>query len=291
MSKVRIAAAGVGLAAALVGTGVALHGSADGDGRAVRLAAASGHVAGGPGAAGAGKTKQYLQFNIAGNSMHGGKVTPAKTVVSDVKARLPYVVTLNEVCGTQFDYIEEHLASYGYRAQHGHTGVNCKDGSAFGNVVLIKIASERIGNWKLPNPVNGEHRRLLCVKATNYAMAACATHISYGKDDKEAQVSAVAARMAKLRAKGYRVILGGDFNLQPHHTQLDPIYASCYPSGSGAMYEAAAHRCGARDGAPTVDGKWKLDYLFFTGQYEGLQATTTSTPVSDHTELWATATY
>ena len=289
MRKITIAAAVAGLATALAGAGM-LGGAGDG-GRPVRLAAASAHAPDAVTPAAAGKTKRYLQFNIAGNSMHGGGLTPAKAVVSHVKAKLPYVVTLNEVCGTQFDYVKTRLASYGYRAQHGHTGVNCENGSPFGNVVLIRIASERIGNWALPNPVNGEHRRLLCVKATNYAMAVCATHISYGKGDKEAQVHAVAERIAALRAKGYRVILGGDFNLQPHHAQLDPVYASCYPDGTGAMYEAAAQRCGPRDGAPTVDGKWKLDYLFFTGQYQGLVSTTVPTSVSDHRELWATATY
>ena len=266
MKTIMAALAGVGLAAALAGV---------------------------PGAAQAaqGKTKSYLQFNIAGNSMHGGKTTPAKRVVADVKDKLPYVVTLNEVCGTQFDYIKSHLSALGYRATHGHTGVACKDGSAFGNVVLIKIASTKLGNWKLPNPVNGEHRRLLCVKATNYAMAACATHISYGAGDKAAQVNAVTDRVDALRAKGYRVILGGDFNLQPPYAELNPAYASCYPGAGGNLYEAAAERCGTRTGEPTVDGKWKLDYLFFSGQYTGLSSSTKETSVSDHSELWATATY
>ncbi|TDD72207.1 endonuclease/exonuclease/phosphatase family protein [Actinomadura darangshiensis] len=242
-------------------------------------------------AAGAGKTKRYLQLNIAGNSMHGGKVTPAKSVVARVKKEQPYVVTLNEVCATQFAYLKKQLADDGYRAAHGLTGTHCKDGSAFGNVVLIRIASSVVGNWKLPNPVNEEHRRLLCVKATNYAMVACATHISYGKEDKAGQVRAVADRVNAFRAKGYRVILGGDFNLQPSSPELDPIYDTCYPSGGGALFETDAARCGERAGDPTAKGKWKLDYIFYSPEYTGLKGEVVSTEVSDHGELWGTATY
>jgi len=241
--------------------------------------------------AGAGKTKSYLQLNIAGNSMHGGKVTPAKSVVSRVKAKKPYVVTLTEVCATQFDYIKKKLAGEGYRAAHGHTGVNCDDGSAFGNAVFIRIASSVIGNWKLPNPVNGEHRRLMCVKATNYAMVACATHISWAKGDKAAQVKTVTSHVKSLRAKGYRVVLGGDFNLQPADHKLDPLYNTCYPSGSGQLFETDSARCGERTGAPTVDGKWKLDHIFFSGEYTNLKGDVVATNASDHSELWGTATF
>ena len=240
---------------------------------------------------GAGKTKQYLQFNIAGNSKHGGKVTPAKEVVARVKKQQPYVVTLNEVCATQFTYMKKQLSGAGYRAAHGLTGPHCKDGSAFGNVILFRIASSVVGNWELPNPVNGEHRRLLCAKATNYKMVACATHISYGEEDKAGQVKFVADKVKAFRGKGYRVLLGGDFNLQPASPKLDPIYDSCYPAGGGTLFETDAQRCGERTGKPTAKGQWKLDYIFYSGEYTGLKADVVSTDVSDHAELWGTATY
>ena len=277
----------VAMAVALGG----VHGSSearDVDATSVR---ATSPAAGSAGSAGAGKTKRYLQLNIAGNHMHGGAVTPAKSVVARVKKEQPYVVTLNEVCATQFTYLKKELADDGYRAAHGLTGTHCEDGSAFGNVVLIRIESSVVGNWELPNPVNGEHRRLLCVKATNYAMVACATHISYGKEDKAGQVQAVADRVAAFRDQGYRVILGGDFNLQPSSPELDPIYDGCYPSGGGVLFETAAQRCGERTGPPTVEGKWKLDYIFYSGEYTGLGGEVVSTEVSDHAELWGTATY
>lgn len=237
------------------------------------------------------KTKTYMQLNLAGNSMHGGGLAPAKEVVAQVRAEQPYVVTLNEVCATQFDYLRKQLAGGGYRAWHGRTGVNCKDGSAFGNVVLIRIASSVAGNWQLPNPVEKEHRRLLCVKATNYAMVACATHISWGSGDQAAQTRAVADRLKTFRDQGYRVILGGDFNLTPANTSMDPLYDGCYPNGTGSFFEAAGVRCSARSGAATVGATRKIDYLFFSEEYQGLSARVASTKVSDHKILWATATY
>lgn len=244
-----------------------------------------------PEPAAAGKTKAYMQLNIAGNSMHKGGLAPAKEVVSLVKAEQPYVVTLNEVCATQFDYIKKNLSGSGYRAWHGHTGVSCKNGSAFGNVVLIRIASSVVGNWALPNPVEKEHRRLLCVKATNYAMVACSTHISWGAGDQVAQIRAVADRLATFRAKGYRVIIGGDFNVTPTSAALDPMYDTCYPSGAGVLFETAGTRCAARSGEATVGATRKIDYIFFSEEYQGLKGEAVPTGVSDHKVLWGTATY
>lgn len=42
------------------------------------------------------------------------------------------------------------------------------------------------------------------MKATNNAMVACATHISWGAGDQAAQVAAVAARIRTYRDQGYR---------------------------------------------------------------------------------------
>ncbi|GAA3605923.1 hypothetical protein GCM10022419_108420 [Nonomuraea rosea] len=142
-----------------------------------------------PSPAGAGKTKAYLQLNIAGSSMHKGGTEPRQGGGAAGDRQAAIRRDAQRSLRTQFDYIKSKLSAAGYRAWHDRTGVYCKDGSA------------------------------------------CATHIPWGARDQAAQIRAVADRARAFRDRGYRVILGGDFNIIPTSSKMDPHVRQLLPVG------------------------------------------------------------
>lgn len=230
----------------------------------------------------------FLQFNMCGN-VCGTRFA----VVADLEREItshrpqPYVVTLQEVCRSQYDRLVADLP------YHGHFEPTirdrCWDGTDYGIAVLVRTSDvERLGSWPLPSPAGGEPRTISCVRTA--ALVACVTHLDTDAANTPSQVAAVASRAGSYRASG-PVVVGGDFNTTPDSAAIRPMYdlfaeadsADGEPTGgcSGAP-------CGQRRGyhRPTR----KIDYLFLsrTG-FTGVTADATSAPHSDHTPLWAIA--
>ncbi|MBK1787572.1 endonuclease/exonuclease/phosphatase family protein [Prauserella cavernicola] len=250
-----------------------------------------------PATAEAATERTYLQFNMAGKKLNNGDPAVADAVAKSVKDRMPSVVTLNEVCKTQYDELEAELEKSGYHATFGPTGPKCK-GKGFGNAIFVHNSVKEYQNYKLPRTEEEtETRKMLCVKATAHKSMACVTHLSQGryKEERARQVGFIATKVGEFEKKGYRVIVGGDFNTEPRAGVIDPMYARCHsPKGSGLFYEADSERCGRRTGAATVDGggtggEGKIDYLFFSKGYSKLSAQVVPVSVSDHHLLWAKA--
>ncbi|MER6663023.1 endonuclease/exonuclease/phosphatase family protein [Amycolatopsis japonica] len=240
----------------------------------------------------------YLQFNMAGNAQHGGGTGVADAVANSIEDRKPSVVTLNEVCGSQYARLKQRLADDGYDSAAGPTGPTCKNGTKYGNAIFVHNSVREYANYPLPKIEDkSEPRRMLCVKATEHKSIACATHLSKGmyKKERALQIEFAARKAAEFEAAGHRVIIGGDFNTEPRADIIDPMYASCYsPKGSGRLYEADSQRCGHRTGEATTDhggtgGEGKIDYLFFSSGYSKLSADAVPVGVSDHHLLWAKA--
>ncbi|PRX43860.1 endonuclease/exonuclease/phosphatase family protein [Prauserella shujinwangii] len=233
----------------------------------------------------------FFQFNMAGNTMNEGGVGVAKAVVASVKdsKRWPYIVTLNEVCLNQHNYIRTRLDDHGYVGTWGPTGPKCKNGAAYGNAIFVKSGRTILGNFALPNPNNTEQRKILCVRSNRYdKWVACVTHISHKSADQKTQINAVATRVDSYRNGGNRVVVGGDFNVTPNSPWIDPMYASCYPGGKGRFYETDRAKCDGRGGEGT-HSKGKIDYLFYSSHFYSFWGDATSSNYSDHDPLWGRA--
>lgn len=233
-----------------------------------------------------------LQFNMCGNASH----CPDPDGVPDAIVRSvtghdpqPIVVTLNEVCANQLDYVVSELASYGYTGVHDPTGPTCGNGTAYGNALLVNSGLGAVDTWELPNPGGNEPRGLMCAAVEAAGFRACVTHISQHDEDQAEQIRAVADTLDPLLDAGERVLLGGDFNVPPDDAEISPLYGSCYPDGVGRFAEADSDPPCTRTGEWTV-GTGKIDYVFFSEHFTNLTGDVTHSDYSDHAPVWATAT-
>lgn len=113
----------------------------------------------------------------------------------------------------------------------------------------------------------------------------CVTHIS--ETETPRQVTGLVARYARDAP----VILTGDFNREPGHNQLTPVYGMGL--GTGGYTEVDARPCGIprRGGEPTTRGGRKIDYIFATeADYRpaGAEVVRTDPELSDHLALVGT---
>jgi endonuclease/exonuclease/phosphatase family metal-dependent hydrolase len=240
-------------------------------------------------------SRSYLQFNLCGHACSGGELAVATDLANTIEERMPFVVTLNEVCENQYDQLRTDLAAYD--GQFDPTGPRCRNGARYGNAVLLRATGlDVVGSWQLPNPAGDETRRLLCVRSH---MIVCVTHISNEAGNIAAQVGAVADIISGLDLN-YPLLLGGDFNTNPDDPRLDPLYRTC-EGGGGRFHEADSAGCANRSvlngrvGSDVINedtyGRHKYDYIFLSaGDWpestaDAIEATNR---LSDHDALWAT---
>ncbi|WP_225799079.1 endonuclease/exonuclease/phosphatase family protein [Streptomyces sp. NK15101] len=138
----------------------------------------------------------------------------------------------------------------------------------------------------LPEPTNAENRILLCARSTvtGRPVRACNTHIDFHAANTTAQIAEVAEITRAHAAAGDPVVLAGDFNQVPKHSDLDPLYN--HGAGSTGVFQEVdendkdrftgtdcpqtADRC--RSGEDTVTttcsehttANRKIDYIFLS---------------------------
>jgi endonuclease/exonuclease/phosphatase family metal-dependent hydrolase len=247
---------------------------------------------------------RFLQFNASGNVLYGGSLQAAVDIGNSILNLRPHVVTLNEVCRNQAEYLDSWLSGKGYPVQVTHTqtiptfttskGIQCQYGNA---VVSVGEQSQRLPASRVDLYSGGlEQRALTCLDvAVPVLVRACVTHLTNGSDASRSgirttQISQVAGATI-LRApiaQGLPALVGGDMNVSPrgdyyHPDQLDPLY---YWQGVGPLLEAEGTRIGCDPPvspcSPTLGSK-KFDYLFLDRtSWTGLSATTATALVSDH---------
>jgi endonuclease/exonuclease/phosphatase family metal-dependent hydrolase len=258
----------------------------------------------------------FLQFNMCGNAC-GTQMT----VVTDLENSInnhspqPFVVTLDEVCRSQYKKLWGDLVPY-----YGHfettVAGRCWDGSDYGIAILLRTSAfSYLGSWWLPNPGNNEPRKMSClqtdVPGASQPLVACVTHIDTHSANIPSQISAVASR-AQSYWSGHKVLVGGDFNTTPSNSALNPMYSTSYANGTGVFNEAdssnfsrggggvgstyneytggcASYPCGWQ--AAYWNPTKKIDYIFLS-KYDFISYSADATYAlhSDHTPLWATAT-
>lgn len=240
------------------------------------------------------KTLTVLDWNIAGAALNDGDTMVIDRLITEVLDRRPDIITLNEVCGSQFEYLTERLAAVGWQMT-GHwvvaealnlTCYNNGDDAGLlqvGNAVFVRGTVSREQdfifdvNHKLiedgvPIPEVND-RAVACVTArfpgTDRDVKICVTHLDTDPQDRTAQVREL-DRVFGPEARQMPFILAGDTNIPtpPTDAAIGPLYGA--PLGTGEFWEVDQERgcvqsptCAvAQGGEATYLRSNKIDYVF-----------------------------
>jgi endonuclease/exonuclease/phosphatase family metal-dependent hydrolase len=243
----------------------------------------------------------HLQANLCGNACNNGGAPVVTDLVNSIQSREPHTVTLNEVCENQYNRLRADLPDY--EGEFDPTGAVCHNGARYGNAILARTGLTVVGSWELPNPAGDELRRLMCLSTQPYEglpLVICVTHISNESGNIAAQVSTVASILSGLEVPG-ALMVGGDFNANPHDVRMNPMYSTCYDAGAGTFREAdSGDECTDRSTINLIVGsdvinedtyaRHKFDYIFLLdGHWSSADAEAIAMDFSDHDALWATA--
>jgi endonuclease/exonuclease/phosphatase family metal-dependent hydrolase len=195
------------------------------------------------------RSVRVLQLNLCNSGLAacytGRSVRRAAAVI---RAEVPDVVTLNEVCADDVAALERALAgaarggavvsAFG-PAVDRRTGeaFRCRSGRPYGIGLLVRLRSPARhsvvgGVYPVQDVRDPEQRAWLCVDAGGAVAAACTTHL----DNNSRTVAHAQCRhllrteVPALRARSgaAAVVLGGDFNLRSGGS---PDLPSCLPAG------------------------------------------------------------
>ncbi|MBL1081386.1 endonuclease/exonuclease/phosphatase family protein [Streptomyces actinomycinicus] len=175
----------------------------------------------------------------------------------------------------------------------------CADATGYGNrgAYGISLAVPEENTWYrahiLDSPAGAEQRAALCAAVESKAVMYCGAHFSTGGAGYEdtdwshhgTQRDEVMADLANARTGNYRVVFGGDLNVNPPgrgwdgHAVLDPAY-DAYRECSQLQDPNSA-----RDGQNTANNS-KIDYIFGAGHTAC--AVSAGTWGSDHHALRST---
>ncbi|MCX6463251.1 MAG: endonuclease/exonuclease/phosphatase family protein, partial [Pseudonocardiales bacterium] len=212
---------------------------------------------------------RLLQLNLCGSGLaacHTGRATDEAAAV--LRAQVPDLVTLNEVCRDDVAALERALAaavppgegggvgSAFQPARDGGTGepYRCRDGQEYGIGLVSRGPSASAGGiHPAQDPADPEERAWLCVDRTaGPPLAVCTSHLAYtDRAVARAQCrhlfdTVVGAR----RAGGVPVLVGGDLNLG---TAAGPELAACLPAGSAVADDGRVQVVAATPGVTVRD--------------------------------------
>ncbi|MDN5861493.1 MAG: endonuclease/exonuclease/phosphatase family protein, partial [Pseudonocardia sp.] len=198
---------------------------------------------------------RVLQLNLCGSGIADcftGRSTAAAAEV--IRAEVPDLVTLNEVCRADVATLHRALAdaldtdavtSAFQAARNARTGqaYRCRNGDEYGIGVLsrwprVPGTTADAGIYPAQDRNDPEQRAWLCLEvAATPPVAVCTTHLAYtDRAVTRAQCDYLFGTVvARLRARdpgpgdtGARVVLGADLNLGPSDS---PDLRSCLPPG------------------------------------------------------------
>lgn len=222
--------------------------------------------------------KSFFTYNICGGDSNCKVADPVKAIVDNVVAHKPVAFALQEVCSNQANQLSRELRARGLhyvqRFQNAAPlgfNVGCGGLNGWGNAVFH--VGEQLGQVEanayraqggITRPQN---RNYVCVRVPNPSFWACSTHIDLDARLQKSQLeelSGVVSRLTSVGGKDVPVLLGGDFNVSPSSTSLDPLFATSYQGGRGRLLEADIlpdRTFGAED---ATHGTSKIDFIFRT---------------------------
>lgn len=265
----------------------------------------------------ADRSVTVLHFNVAGATENDGRVQVIDRIVERVAEERPDIVSLNEICGLQNQYLLQRLAPLGYQGNYARnkaTAMSC--GINWSGGVAIYMAGAEPHSGRDFSQYTG--RRLgqstACITGRGqHPIYACSTHLSPTAPDAAREVARLLRALPRA-AGSAPLVIAGDFNLRPSHPAMDAMYAT--EPGDEGFYEVGMHGpwCGPPAGSghrggctwPSADPAKKIDYIFvdsthFTSRVEGVvrgpgsctrKVGLLSTAIyacSDHRQLWGTA--
>ncbi|MBL7255558.1 endonuclease/exonuclease/phosphatase family protein [Paractinoplanes lichenicola] len=253
---------------------------------------------------------RVLQANICGAQLYrpecpaqgGDTAGPVPYLLNLIPAKRYDVVTLNEICESQYETLKKQLAERGWRMdgrfaagitdlktsmwQGRYCGVAENGARGYGVAVLTSSAITSHTPTDLGRPDGDETRQLLCADTSlrGRSLRACVTHLSQHGYRAGPQAKAIAERPEVAQAE-MAVILGGDFNLTPGSDGLGHLYR--HSGGSGQFREIADTTClwaasPCRGGEATQKFE-KIDYVFASDcHFEDPYARILDSGTSDH---------
>ncbi|MCX3062578.1 endonuclease/exonuclease/phosphatase family protein [Streptomyces beihaiensis] len=190
-------------------------------------------------------TVRVWHWNIAGNTMHRGSVSDGivDAVADSVITRRADVVSLNEVCESQYTAIRDRLAERGWPqapdnfarfAPELRSSPNlCGGRGGYGVALFGRHGLGAARRYRLSGGHGTEPRVMLCAPRTDLPhLTYCTTHIatttvsSGGSVVARRQLARVRSLLDGLARRGQTYVVAGDFNAQPHYARLDTFYAA-----------------------------------------------------------------
>jgi endonuclease/exonuclease/phosphatase family metal-dependent hydrolase len=224
---------------------------------------------------------EVLHYNVGNGAGRAGQNDVIRWLEQGER---PAVITLNELCGARFHQIEEVAGPAGYAGFFFATNPDGCGGSngglGYGNAVFVRgevLEEPSLHPYVVQEP-HAETRNIGCAKFTlpgGSAVAACVTHLENNHRYADDQAGEALDRAIALRAEvdGGRVVVGGDFNLEPDHSSVQEWIES--------PFDAVGL------GLETHDSGKAIDYVFATRSADSNDART-ETGESDHRAVWAT---
>jgi endonuclease/exonuclease/phosphatase family metal-dependent hydrolase len=245
-------------------------------------------------------TVKVLHWNLAGAAKNRGDYDVVDSLLAEVLAKRPDVVTTNEICDNQFDNLRGRLVQAGYRLDGDFFVTKlstCQNAGDIrfdaGNAVLVrgdvvrtdKYAFDENDELSVDYPLPDLDDRVVgCVTAritgTTKDTKVCTTHLAQEEDgasvpwwEADAQTREIARYFAsETRRKPFMIT--GDFNIPtpPRNEGLATLYGDA--AGTGDFHEAWEERecvttnpCSVSQGGPAtnhngVKGDRKIDYIF-----------------------------
>ena len=191
-------------------------------------------------------TYDVWQWNVAGDTVHGGSVTDGlvEASVSSIVGRGVDLASFNELCRQQYDAVVDRLTDLAwpqdpsafarFAVQRDGSASVCA-GQPMGLALFSAAPLGPAEVWTLPADGSGQARLLLCAALTDEpSVRFCTTHITTsgdpsprnGRPHNVNQLDAVLQRLEAYRAAGMTVLIAGDFNAQPSYRRLDGWYSS-----------------------------------------------------------------
>lgn len=190
-------------------------------------------------------TRSYRAWvwNVAGHLIHRGSTTDGliEAAVSSIVSRDIDFVGFNELCGSQYRALQTALRDAGWPstdnfsrfAEGSPAGTAVCEGSNFGNAIFSREPLGGASRIMLPEDDGTETRSLLCAPLLDTPhMRWCTTHVTtsseVGDDGFAAnvrQLRFIQLQLLDWHDAGDTVLIGGDFNAQPHYGRLNRFYA------------------------------------------------------------------
>lgn len=249
------------------------------------------------GPAGGARVVRVLQYNLCGaaagcpwNAGGSGRGTSVARLVKSAARSEPDIVTVNEICLTQYAALKEQLARAGWRMDGTYASSQdnvpaCGRTGRFGSAVLSRgDVPDGRQDYRRFTHTGGEtytnggrtvlvRRGLLCAHTRVHGerLVACTAH-TYSKAPE--QLREIRDWTAAL-PRSVPVVLAGDLNLSPDAPALS-LLTSRFTEADRA------------DDEPTADGR-KIDYLFAERRFvRSADADAVTYPESDHALLEGT---